>query len=126
LDSSNVGYETQGYFESIVRKQVDESSAQSTKPVYHRRTNMSNSAMTKFSLGKARLDPQRIVPSEMTTLRNHPSAITMLRFDKILIDKFEFSFFFRHEQGPNNEIVPSFTERLVVDRSLRGRLGPGG
>ena len=60
-------------------KQVDESSAQATTSVYRRPTNMSNSAMTQFSLGKARLDPQRIVPSEMKILRNHPSAIKTLR-----------------------------------------------
>jgi len=80
VDKSDVGYESQGYFDSIVRKQIDESSAQPIKSVYHRPKNMSNSAMTKFSLGKARLDPQRIVPSETTTLRNHPSAIKILRF----------------------------------------------
>lgn len=33
---------------------------------------------------------------------------------------------FRHEQGPDGEVVPRFTDRLVVDRALRGRLGPGG
>jgi hypothetical protein len=81
LDKSDVGYESQGYFDSIVRKQIDESSPQSIKSVYHRPTNMSNVAMTKFSLGKARLDPQRIVPSEMKISRNHPSAIKTLRFD---------------------------------------------
>jgi hypothetical protein len=80
VDKSDVGYESQGYFDSIVRKQIDESSAQPTKSVYHRPTNMSNSSMTQFSLGKARLDPQRIVPSETTTLRNHPFAIKILRF----------------------------------------------
>jgi hypothetical protein len=85
LDKSDVGYETQGYFDSIVRKQVAESSAQPIKSIYHRPTNMSNSSLTQFSLGKARLDPQRIVPSEMKILRDHPSAIKILRFVKILI-----------------------------------------
>jgi hypothetical protein len=33
---------------------------------------------------------------------------------------------FRHEQGSSNETLPRFTDRLVLDRSLRGRLGPGG
>lgn len=33
---------------------------------------------------------------------------------------------FRHEQGSNNEIVPRFTDRSVLNRTLRGRLGPGG
>jgi hypothetical protein len=81
LDSSDVGYETQGYFENMVRKQVEESSVQPTKSIYHRPTDMSDSSMTRFSLGKSRLDPQRIVPSQMTTKRNHPSAITILRYD---------------------------------------------
>jgi hypothetical protein len=83
LDNSNVEYEKQGYFESILHKQINESSIQPTKSVYHRPTDMSNISMEKFSLGKARLDPQRIVPSEMTTVRNHPLAITALRYDKI-------------------------------------------
>jgi hypothetical protein len=83
VDTSDVSYETQGYFDSIVRKQVNESTAETTTSVYHRPTDMSNTSATRFSLGKARLDPQRIVPSEMTTLRNHPSAITILRFIKI-------------------------------------------
>jgi hypothetical protein len=86
LDTSDVGYDSQGYFESMVRKQVDESSAQQTKSVYHRPTDMSDKSMTRFSLGKSRLDPQRLVPSQMTTLRNHPSAITTLRYDEILIE----------------------------------------
>jgi hypothetical protein len=82
MDGSDVGYETQGYFDSMVRKQINASSAQTTKSAYHRPTNMSHSATTKFSLGKKRLDPQRIVPSELTTLRNHPSAMKILRFDR--------------------------------------------
>ena len=32
----------------------------------------------------------------------------------------------RHAQGPAGEVVPRFTDRLVIDRVLRGRLGPGG
>ncbi|CAF0998887.1 unnamed protein product [Rotaria sordida] len=110
LDSSDVGYETQGYFENIVRKQVEESSTQPIKSVYHPPTDMSNISMKQFSLGKARLDPQHIIPSKMTTIRDHPTAITILR----------------HEQGPSGEIVPRFTHRLVLDGPLRGRLGPGG
>ena len=73
----------------VSRKQINESSIQPTKSVYHRPTDMSDESMAKFSLGKARLDPQRIVPSEMTTVRNHPSAITILRYDKIF--KFELN-----------------------------------
>lgn len=80
LDSAETGYDSQGYFDSIVRKQIDESSPVETKSVYHPPTNMSNAAMTKFSLGKARLDPQRIVPSELKIDRNHPSAIKPLRY----------------------------------------------
>lgn len=37
-----------------------------------------------------------------------------------------FSCFIRHEQGPNGEIVPRYSDRLVLDKILRGRLGPGG
>lgn len=33
---------------------------------------------------------------------------------------------FRHEQGPDHEIVPRYDDRLVLDRVLRTRLGPGG
>jgi hypothetical protein len=83
LDSSDVGYETQGYFENIVRQQVDGSSVQPITSVYHRPTDMSDLSMARFSLGKARLDPQRIVPSETTTVRNHPAAINRLRYDNI-------------------------------------------
>ncbi|CAF1580744.1 unnamed protein product [Rotaria magnacalcarata] len=110
LDTSEVNYDAPGYFDSIVRKQLNESTALSAKSVYHPPIDMSNASMKRFSLGKARLDPQHTVPSEMTTLRNHPGAITILR----------------HEQGANGEIVPRFTDRLVIDRALRGRLGPGG
>jgi hypothetical protein len=80
LENADVSYETQGYFDSIVRKQVGESAAQPTKSVYHQPTNMSDSSTKQFSLGKRRLDPQRIVPSEMRILRNHPSATKILRF----------------------------------------------
>lgn len=79
LDTSDVAYQAPGYFDSIIRKQVDESSAQQIKSVYHPPTDMSNASMKKFSLGKSRHDPQHCVPNEMTTLRNHPSAITILR-----------------------------------------------
>ena len=79
LDSSDVGYETQGYYESTVRKQIKESSDEPTTSIYHRPTDMSDISMAKFSFGKARPDPQRIVPSQLTTFRNHPLAITKLR-----------------------------------------------
>jgi hypothetical protein len=82
VDSADVSYDTHGYFDSIVRKQVNESSPETTKSVYHRPTDMSDSATSKFSLGKKRIDPQRIVPSETTTLRDHPSAIKILRFER--------------------------------------------
>ena len=81
VDSSDATYEAQGYFDSVVRKQMSESSALTSKPMYHRPTDMSNAAMTKFSLGKRRLDPHQIVPSETSTLRDHPSAIKTLRYD---------------------------------------------
>ncbi|CAF3588534.1 unnamed protein product [Adineta steineri] len=110
LDTSDNDYERQGYFESTVRRHVEESSAQPVKQIFHRPTDMSNASLARFSLGKARLDPHQIIPSEVTTIRNHPTAITMLR----------------HDQGPGGEVVPRFTERLVTDRALRGRLGPGG
>jgi hypothetical protein len=89
LDSSDIDYDKQGYFQSTVNKQIDGSSTQQTRLISHRPTDMSNISMAKFSLGKARIDPQRLVPSESTTLRNHHSAITMLRFDK----KFPFDLF---------------------------------
>ena len=81
VDTSDVNYEAQGYFDSVVRKQVGESSALTSKSVSHRPTNMSNTAMTKFSLGKRRLDPHQTVPSESRTLRDHTSAIKTLRYD---------------------------------------------
>lgn len=34
--------------------------------------------------------------------------------------------FCRYQESSTNELIPRFTDRLVVDRSLRGRLGPGG
>jgi hypothetical protein len=79
LDTSDVSYEAQGYFESTLRKQLNGSSVQPITSVYHRPTDMSDTSMARFSLGKARPDPQRLVPSEATTVRNHPSAITILR-----------------------------------------------
>ncbi|CAF5186515.1 unnamed protein product, partial [Rotaria magnacalcarata] len=69
LDTSEVNYDAPGYFDSIVRKQLNESTALSAKSVYHPPIDMSNASMKRFSLGKARLDPQHTVPSEMTTLR---------------------------------------------------------
>jgi hypothetical protein len=73
LDNSDTSYGTQG----------NGSSVQPGRTVYHRPTDMSDKSMARFSLGKARLDPQRMIPSEMTTVRNHPSAMNMLRYDKI-------------------------------------------
>ncbi|CAF2788538.1 unnamed protein product [Rotaria sp. Silwood2] len=106
LDNSDVGNETKQDFESIVRKQIDESSIQPSTKVYHRPLDVSNKSLAKFSFGKIRHDPQQIIPSQITTVRNHPAAITILR----------------HEQGPNNEIVPRFTDRLVLDQTIRNRL----
>jgi len=83
LDKSDVVYEKQESFESILHKQIDGSSIQPTTSIHHRSKDMSDISMARFSLGKARLDPQRIVPSEMTTVRNHPAAIATLRYDEI-------------------------------------------
>ncbi|CAF5112035.1 unnamed protein product, partial [Rotaria sp. Silwood1] len=109
LDNSDVGYDTEGHFESVVRKQIDESFVQPPKRVYHRPLDVSNKALAKLSLGKTRRDPQQIIPSQITTVRSHPEAITILR----------------HEQDSDKEIVPRFTDRLVLDRTIRSRLGPG-
>jgi len=72
LDTSDVDYE----------KQINGSVIQPTTYVYHRPSDMSDISLARFSLGKARLDPQRMIPSEMTTVRNHPSAFATLRYDK--------------------------------------------
>ncbi|CAF1053580.1 unnamed protein product [Rotaria sordida] len=109
LDNSTVDYERQGYFESIVRKQIDESSIQPPRIIYHRPLDVSNKALAKLSFGKTRLDPQQIIPSQITTVRNHPAAIPLLR----------------HEQGLDNEIVPRFSDRLVLDQTIRNRLSFG-
>lgn len=37
-----------------------------------------------------------------------------------------FCSFFRHEKDSNNEIVPRYSDRLVLDTAIRSRLGPGG
>ncbi|CAF1293835.1 unnamed protein product [Rotaria magnacalcarata] len=110
LDTSDIDYETHGQFESNLRKQIDQSSAQPSKAVYHAPTDLSNESLAKFSFGNSRLDPQYLVPSQLTTVRNHPAALSILR----------------HEKGPDHEIVPRFTDRLVSDRVIRARLGPGG
>ena len=81
VDTADVGYDRQGYFDSVVRRQVSESATHAPRPICHRPTDMSNASLARFSLGKARLDPQRMIPSEVTALREHPSAITMLRFE---------------------------------------------
>ena len=79
LDNSDPNYEAHGYFANVVRKQIAGSSPQATKSVHHPPTDMSNTKMKQFSLGKARLDPPQLVPSEATTIRSHPTAITILR-----------------------------------------------
>ena len=83
LDSSHVGYDAPGHFESLVCKQIDESVAQPTTKVYHQPTDMSNESMAKFSFGKARIDPLRIIPSQTTIVRNHPSALPVFQYDRI-------------------------------------------
>jgi hypothetical protein len=79
FDKYEINYDKPGYFESILRKQISESSSQPTTAVYHRPTDMSDTSMSRFSFGKSRPDPQRIVPSKTTTVRNHPAALTILR-----------------------------------------------
>lgn len=81
LDTSDVSYESSVYFENVVRKQKDESYVQPVTSVYHRPADMSDESMARFSLGKSRPDPQRIVPSQTTIVRNHPAAPTRLRYD---------------------------------------------
>ena len=79
LDRSELGYEQSGYFESTMQRQLEGSTAQPVKAVYHRPTDMSNESMARFSLGKARLDPHQMVPSALTTFRSHPGAFPSLR-----------------------------------------------
>ena len=79
LDKYEISYDKPGYFESILRKQISESSSQPTTPIYHRPLDVSDASMARFSYGKSRPDPQRIVPSKTTTVRNHPDAMTILR-----------------------------------------------
>lgn len=79
IDQTEPHYDAHGYFNSIVEKQIQESSPEQTKSIYHAPTDMSNQSLTRFSLGKARLDPQYLVPNETHSVRSHPIAITMLR-----------------------------------------------
>ena len=79
VDNSDYNFGAEGYLADVLRRQVNGSSAQSITAVYRRPTDMSNASLARFSLGKARLDPQRLVPSEATSLRNHPSASIRLR-----------------------------------------------
>ena len=79
LDQAEVPYDAQGYFDSTLRKQVEQSASQETVPVYHKPTDMSDAAMKRFSLGKSRMDPQRMIPQKMNNVRTHPTAITSLR-----------------------------------------------
>lgn len=74
-----VDYEQQGYFDKILQKQINESTIQSARAIYHKPSDMSDESMARFSYGKGRPDPQRIIPSEITSVRNHPAAITILR-----------------------------------------------
>lgn len=81
LDTSNSADESKN-FENILNKQLNESTIQSEKSIYHPPTDMSDASMARFSFGKSRPDPQRIVPSQMTSVRKHPTAITILRYNE--------------------------------------------
>jgi hypothetical protein len=56
LDSSDTRYGTQGYFENAVRKQINGSSVQPVRTLYHRPTDVSDESMAKFSMRTPRLD----------------------------------------------------------------------
>lgn len=58
---------------------LERSSSQPIKTVYHRPMDMSNESMKLFSYGKARLDPQRSIPTDLTIHRSHPAAYPSLR-----------------------------------------------
>lgn len=79
LDQAEVPHDAQGYFDSTLRKQVEESTPQATVSVYHKPTDMSDAAMKRFSLGKSRMDPPRMTPQNMNNIRTHPTAITILK-----------------------------------------------
>lgn len=79
LDQSEVNYEDPNYFDQILRQQIKESTGEPTRSVYHPPTDMSDASMTKFSFGKSRPDPHRLIPSESTTVRQHPAALAVLR-----------------------------------------------
>jgi hypothetical protein len=79
LDNADVHYDAQGYFDSVLQKELDRSANQSTASIYHQPNDMSNDSLARFSFGKARLDPQRLVPNKINTMRIHPLAATMLR-----------------------------------------------
>ena len=79
LDQSEVGYEESGYFDEVLRRQIKESTSEPTRSVYHRPTDMSDASMARFSFGKSRPDPHRLIPSESTTVRKHPAALSYLR-----------------------------------------------
>lgn len=101
LDNSDTCYEKEGYFENIVRKQVNGSSVPPVRTVYHRPTDMLDKSMAE----KVYLDPQRIVPGQMATVRDDPSAMTKLRHDT------------------TNEVAPCLTDRSVSNRINLGSRG---
>lgn len=79
LDQSEVGYEEAGYFDDVLRRQIKESTSEPTRAVYHRPTDMSDASLARFSFGRSRPDPHRLIPSESTTVRKHPAAVSYLR-----------------------------------------------
>lgn len=87
---------------------LNESTSFSRKKVYHQPMDMSDASMARFSFGKSRPDPQRMVPSQMTSARNHPAANMSLRDDD------------------DQRSVARYTDRAVSDQVVRTRIGPGG
>ncbi|CAF0802405.1 unnamed protein product [Didymodactylos carnosus] len=98
-------------YQSILRRQIGSSCLEPPVYILKQNPDTSNSSMRSFSLGKSRLDPPRINPKEVTTVRGHPS--TEFGHDHVSING-------------NVRDVPRWNNRLVADVTLRGRLGPGG
>ena len=79
LDKTDLHYDAHGYFEQTLQKQAREGSIEPIKSIYHPPTDMSNQSLKTFTLGKARIDPQRLIPRDSHSVRTHPTAITILR-----------------------------------------------
>lgn len=79
LDKLHIGDENENDFERTLRKQLEESSPQPIKGSYIRPLDVSNAALSKYTLGNTRQDPHQLIPSQITAVRPHPAAITILR-----------------------------------------------